>query len=111
MFDVAAGCANTRADVFAPFPTRFIRGATNCRSAQMHEFESTFLHDAHFVRRLERFENDRQLLAAHPGFHIKNGARKIESDSARSDSITPTDELGKALQVPVTWYWPGKRSR
>src|ERR687892_342394 len=65
MLNIAAGCAHARSDVFAPFPARLVRGATDCHPAEMHNLEATLLHDANFVRRLEGFENDRYLLAAH----------------------------------------------
>ena len=70
MFNVAAGCADARADVFAPLPAWLICSAANRHPAEVHQFEATFLHDANFVRRLERFQDDRYLLAAHVWLNI-----------------------------------------
>jgi hypothetical protein len=41
-------------------------GAADCHAAQMHKLETTFLYNANFVRRLKRFEYDRDLFGAHP---------------------------------------------
>ena len=57
--------ANTRANVLAPFPSWLIRRTTNCDSAQVDQLEFPFLHHAHFIRRVERFQNDPYLLAVH----------------------------------------------
>src|SRR5439155_14769586 len=66
MFNIAPRRAHTGADVLAPFPARLICGATNCHAAEMHKLEPAFLHHANFVRRLEAFEKNRNLLAPHP---------------------------------------------
>src|SRR6187431_485584 len=72
MFDGTTRRANTRADVLAPFPPRLIRRTTNCDSAEIDQLEFAFLHHAHFIRRVERFQNNRYMLAAHPPLNIEN---------------------------------------
>src|SRR6266576_5073340 len=66
MFNGTTRRANARADVLAPFPPRFIRRTTNCDSAEVDHLEFAILHHAHFIRDVERFQNDRYLLAVHP---------------------------------------------
>src|SRR5258708_12597221 len=65
MFNGTTRRAYTRADVLAPFPSWLIRGTTNCDSAEMDQLEFPFLHHAHFVRSVERFQNDRYLVPVH----------------------------------------------
>jgi len=72
MFNGATGCTNTRADVLAPFPPWLIRRTTNCDSAQVDQLKFAVLHHSHFIRRVERFQNDRYLLAVHPPPNIEN---------------------------------------
>jgi hypothetical protein len=43
------------------------------------QLELPFLHHAHFIRRVERFENDRYLLAAHPPLNIEKLLSKIKA--------------------------------
>ena len=72
MFNGTTRRANTRADVLAPFPPWLIRRTTNCDSAEVDQLEFPFLHHAHFIRSVERFQNDRYLLAVHPPLNIEN---------------------------------------
>jgi len=65
MFNGTPRRANTRADVLAPFPSWLIRRTTNCDSAEVDQLEFPFLHHAHFIRRVERFQNDRYLVPVH----------------------------------------------
>ena len=72
MFNGTTGRTNTRADMLAPFPPWLIRRTTNCDSAQVDQLKFPFLHHAHFIRRVERFQNDRYLLAVHSPLNIEN---------------------------------------
>src|SRR6266850_5348013 len=72
MFNRTTRRANTRADVLAPFPPRFIRRTTNCDSAEMDPLKFPFLHHTHFIRRVERFQNDCYLLAFHQLLNIES---------------------------------------
>ena len=58
-FDTVAG------NVLAPFPPGLMRRTTNCDSAEVDQLEFPFLHHAHFVRSVERFQNDRYLVPVH----------------------------------------------
>src|SRR6478672_7495462 len=72
MFNGTTRRAHTRTDVLAPFPSWLIRRTTNCDSAEMDPLKFPFLHHTHFIRRVERFQNDRYLLAVHPLLNIEN---------------------------------------
>src|SRR6478735_8454350 len=76
MFNGTPCRANTRADVLAPFPSWLIRRTTNCDSAEVDQLEFPFLHHAHFIRRVERFQNDRYLLTVHSPPNIENSFGK-----------------------------------
>src|SRR6516162_4006853 len=65
MFNRTARCADTRSDMFAPLPSRFVRRPTNCDSAEVNQLEFPFLHHTHFIRRIEGLQNDRYLLVVH----------------------------------------------
>src|SRR5262249_42250497 len=78
MFNRTACCADTRSDMFAPLPPRFVRRTANCDSAEVNQFEFPFLHHTHFIRRVERFQNDCQLLAVHRCLNIENLRPKIK---------------------------------
>src|SRR6476659_7314919 len=65
MFNGTPRRAHTRTDVLAPFPSWLIRRTTNCDSAEVDQLEFPFLHHAHFVRSVERFQNDRYLVPVH----------------------------------------------
>src|SRR4029434_3111013 len=65
MFNGTTRRANARANVLAPFPPRLICRTTNCNSAEVNQLEFPLLHHAHFIRRNERFQDDRYLLAVH----------------------------------------------
>ena len=80
MFNRAACCADTRSDMFAPFPPRFVCRTTNCDSAEVNQLEFSFLHHAHFIRRVERFQNDCHLLTVHGCPNIENLRPKSKSD-------------------------------
>src|SRR6516164_4360579 len=71
---------NTRANVLAPFPPRFVRRPTNCDSAEVNQLEFSLLHHAHFIRRVERFQNDCHLLAVHGCLNIENLRPKSKND-------------------------------
>jgi hypothetical protein len=77
-FDTVAG------NVLAPFPPGLIRRTTNCDSAEVNQLEFAFLHHAHFVRSVERFQNDRYLLAVHALLNIENLLAKIKSNFSHS---------------------------
>jgi hypothetical protein len=79
MFNRTARRADTGADVLAPFPPGLICRTTNCDSAKPDQLEFPFLHHAHFIRRVERFENDRYLLAVHPPLNIENLLSEIKT--------------------------------
>src|SRR5678816_136103 len=98
MFDGTTRRANNRADVLAPFPPGLIRRTTNCDSAEMDQLEFAFLHHAHFVRRVEGFQNDGYLLAVHPLLNIENLLLEIKSNSSQ----LPCDQLwiGKSASRP-----------
>src|SRR5262245_38763042 len=71
MFNRTTRCADTGADVLAPFPSGLVCRTTNCHSAEVDQLEFPFLHYAHFIRRIERFQNNRYLLAVHPPVNIE----------------------------------------
>src|SRR4029077_8420013 len=70
MFNGTTRCANAWADVLAPFPPGLICSTTNCHSAEVDQLEFPFLHHAHFIRRVERFQKDRYLLAVHSSINM-----------------------------------------
>src|SRR5882724_2711615 len=72
MFNRTTLRANARADVLTPFPPGLIRRTTNCDSAEVDQLEFAFLHHTHFIRRVERFQNDRYLLSFHQLLNIEN---------------------------------------
>jgi hypothetical protein len=80
VFNGTSRRANARADVLAPFPPRLIRRTTNCDSAEVDQLKFPFLHHAHFIRSVERFQNDCYLLAVHPPLNIENLLLKIKSN-------------------------------
>src|SRR5258707_7148849 len=100
MFNRTTRRANTRADVLAPFPPRFIRRTTNCDSAEMDPLKFPFLHHTHFIRRVERFQNDRYLLAFHQLLNIESLFAKIKSNLLHFIAINY--ELEKALRGRAT---------
>src|SRR5215217_7902176 len=63
MFNGATSGPHTWPDVLAPFPSWLIRRATNCDSAEVDQLKFPFLHYAHVIRDLERFQNDCYLRA------------------------------------------------
>src|SRR5262245_60447857 len=65
MFNRTACCADTRSDMFAPLPPRFVRRTTNCDSAEVNQLEFPFFHHTHFIRRIEGLQNDRYLFVVH----------------------------------------------
>ena len=79
MFNGATGRTNTRADMLAPFPPWLIRRTANCDSAEMHQLKFPFLHHAHFIRSVERFQNNRYLLAVHPPLNIETCSQKSKA--------------------------------
>src|SRR5262249_17776498 len=79
MFNGTTRRADSRADVLAPFPPSLIRRTTNCHSAEVDQLEFPFLHHAHFIRRVERFQNDRYLLAIHTPLNIENLLSRIKA--------------------------------
>src|SRR6266536_5431536 len=100
MFNGTTRRANTRADVLAPFPSWLIRRTTNCDSAEMDQLEFAFLHQAHFIRSVERFQNDRYLLAFHQLLNIESLFAKIKSNFLHFIAINY--ELEKALRGRAT---------
>src|ERR1051325_8306803 len=78
---------NTRADVLAPFPSGLIRCATNCHSAEMDHLEFPFLHHAYFIGLIERFQNNRYLLAIHPPLNIEKLLIKSKALSRSLDHL------------------------
>ena len=100
MFNNATRRANARADVLAPFPPRLIRRTTNCDSAEVDHLEFAILHHAHFIRGVERFQNDRYLLAVHPLLNIESLLVKIKSNFLHFIAIS--HELEKALRGRAT---------
>jgi len=101
--------ANTRADVLAPFPPGLIRRTTNCDSAEVDQLEFAFLHHAHFIRSVERFQNDRYLLAVHPLLNIENLLLEIKSNFLHFIAINYGSE--KALRDQAIWCRKDKGSR
>jgi len=63
----------------------------------MDQLEFSFLHHAHFIRSVERFQNDRYLLAVHPSLNIENLLVKIKSNFLHFIAIS--HELEKALRA------------
>src|SRR5512132_406868 len=100
--------ANARADVLTPFPPGLIRRTTNCDSAEVDHLEFAFLHHAHFIRSVERFQNDRYLLAVHPLHNIENLLLEIKSNFSHFLAISYG--LGKALRDQAIWCWKDKGS-
>src|SRR6476620_9687576 len=80
MFNGTTRRANTRTNVLAPFPPGLIRRPTNCDSAEVNQLEFSFLHHAHFIRRVERFQNDCHLLSVHGCLNIENLRPKSKND-------------------------------
>jgi len=109
MFNGTTGRANTRADMLAPFPPWLIRRTTNCDSAQVDQLKFPFLHHAHFIRSVERFQNDCYLLAVHPLLNIEKLLLKIKSNF--SHPIAISYGLGKALRDQAIWCWKDKGTR
>src|SRR5882757_2003663 len=109
MFNGTTRRANARADVLTPFPPRLIHRTTNCDSAEMDQLEFAFLHHAHFVRSVERFQNDRYLLAVHPLLNIENLLLEIKSNFSYLLAISYG--LGKALRDQPIWFRKDKGSR
>src|SRR5262249_55665227 len=72
MFNRAARPADTGANVLAPFPPGLICRTSDCDSAEVHQLKFALLHHAHFIRRVERFQNDRYLLTIHTQLNIEN---------------------------------------
>src|SRR5438876_9441988 len=92
--------ANAPADVLAPFPPQLIRLTTNCDSAEVDHLEFAILHHAPFIRGVERFQNDRYLLAVHPLLNIESLLVKIKSNFLHFIAIS--HELEKALRGRAT---------
>ena len=80
MFNRTMRRANTQANVLAPFPPGLIRRPTNCDSAEVNQLKFSFLHHAHFIRCVERFQNDCHLLAVHGCPNIENLRPKSKND-------------------------------
>src|SRR6185295_208703 len=57
VLDGAAGCVDARSHMLGPFPSRLVARASDREPAQSHDLELPLLHDAHFVRGLESFED------------------------------------------------------
>src|SRR6266700_3446980 len=100
MFNGTTRRANTRTDVLAPFPSWLIRRTTNCDSAEVDHLEFAILHHAHFIRSIERFQNDRYLFAVHPLLNIENLLLEIKSNFLHFIAISY--ELEKALRAQAT---------
>jgi|SRR6185436_15564790 len=109
MFNRTARRADTGADVLAPFPSRLICRTTNCDSAEVDQLKFPFLHHAHFIRSVERFQNDCYLLAVHPLLNIEKLLLKIKSNF--SHPIAISYGLGKALRDQAIWCWKDKGTR
>src|SRR4029077_18144603 len=108
MFNGTTRRANTRTDVPAPFPSWLIRRTTNCDSAEMDPLKFPFLHHTHFIRRVERFQNDRYLLAFHQLLNIESLFAKIKSSFSHSLAIIYGS--GKAPRGQATWCRKDKGS-
>src|SRR5258705_7661579 len=100
MFNGTTRRANTWADVLAPFPSWLIRRTTNCDSAEMDPLKFPLLHHTHFIRRVERFQNDRYLLS----FHQLHQHRKLVHKNQKHLFAfhTINYELEKALRGRAT---------
>src|SRR5262249_49549993 len=76
MFNRTTRRADTRANVLAPFPPGLIGRATNGDSTEVDQLEFPFPHHAHFIRRVERFQNDRYLLTVHWPINMEMRSQK-----------------------------------
>src|SRR5882724_4919560 len=100
MFNGTTCRANTRTDVLAPFPSWLIRRTTNCDPAKMDPLKFPFLHHTHFIRRVERLQNDCYLLSFHQLLNIESLFAKIKSIFLHFIAINY--ELEKALRDQAT---------
>src|SRR5258708_36103435 len=100
MFNGTTRRASTRTDVLALFPSWLIRRTTNCDSAEMDPLKFPFLHHTHFIRRVERFQNDRYLLSFHQLLNIESLLATIKSIFLHFIAINY--ELEKALRGRAT---------
>jgi len=109
MFNRTARRANTRADVLASFPPRLTRRPAYCDSTEVGQLEFPFSSSPHLVRKVERFQNDRYLLAVHPPLNIENllvkskATFRIHCDQQRryAKRIKSTSEI-TANTIPMT---------
>src|SRR5690242_16183301 len=108
MFNRTTRRADSGTDVLAPFPPRLIRRTTNCDSADVDNLEFPFLHHAHFIRRVERFQNDRKLFVVHPLLNMGKVALTIKSNL--SHGVVISYGSGKALRGQAIWYPKDKGS-
>src|SRR5947207_1916715 len=111
MFNRTTRRANTRADVLAPFPPRFIRRTTNCDSAEVDQLKFPFLRHARFVRSVERFENDRYLVAVHPLLNIENLFVNSKATFRISSKVAMRSaSIARAISPPTRFRSPQNNS-
>src|SRR5438552_950182 len=101
VLDHARTLAERAADVDRPFPTRLIGGAADGHAADAHQLEAAEGELAHFIGRVEAFQND---------VEVRHASASTESPPAglgRSRSVERADPSSQARQCggssKATW--------